>query len=496
MTEVLSYIFIPLIVLILFVGAFILLRTARFPRPAPNVPPLERTEVDGEKIAGHLGEAIRIRTISNLDLAANNGSTFHELHRLLERLYPKTHATLHREVVNEYSLLYSWVGREPDLEPVLLASHQDVVPVEEGSLNDWIYPPFEGRVADGFVWGRGSMDIKCGVIGILEAVEHLIETGFQPERTIYLAFGHDEELGGKNGASAIVQMLKSRGVTLASVLDEGTAVMENMLPGVKVPVALISTGEKGYLSLELSSESPGGHSAMPPEHTAVGKIAKAIHQLETNPFPAHKRFIVDLFRNVGSDLPFGLQLIFANLWLFGGLAIKKLEASPAMNATLRTTLAATMIEGGIKDNILPRKARAVVNCRILPGEDLRSTYEHVMESVNNGEVSIKPLGSDTLEGISGWDPSAAADLANPMYICAERVVRQVFPQAAVAPFLMLGATDSRHYAHICPCVLRFAPYQISADDIQRVHGVNERLSLENCEAMVVFYMAYLRECAG
>jgi carboxypeptidase PM20D1 len=237
---------------------------------------MPETNVDQRLVAEHLGQAIQIQTISHANLEANDRSAYQRvqafvaMQRALQATYPRLHRTLHSEVVSDFSLLYTWTGSEPELPPFLMMAHMDVVPIEPGSESAWTLPPFSGVISDGFVWGRGALDYKCGVVGMMEAIEWLIRNGYKPRRTVYLAIGHDEELGGMCGARRVARLLESRGVRLESVLDEGGALVDGILPGVERPVALIGVAEKGYLSLELSVEVQGGHSAIPNAETAIG----------------------------------------------------------------------------------------------------------------------------------------------------------------------------------------------------------------------------------
>jgi carboxypeptidase PM20D1 len=485
-----------ILVVLLILLAVVMFRTARFAIVPEDVEPVPPLEINAEAVAERLGRAVQFQTISNSEGEAVDRTAFLGLYRMLEGMFPHLHSSLKREYINEYSLLYTWPGKNLELDPVLLASHLDVVPVDPASLNEWAYPPFSGQVAEGFVWGRGTMDVKNGVIGILEAVEYLVKADFQPERTVYLAFGHDEEIGGHNGAAQIAATLKQRGVTLACVLDEGGGVVEGALPGVKAPVAAVGVAEKGYLSLVLEAEGSGGHSSMPPAHTTIGMLSLAVERLEGSPFPVSFDAIYSFMRYIGSDLSFSMQLAMANLWLLRGTVQNRMEANPTTNSFIRTTQAVTMVAGGIKDNILPRVAKAVVNFRLYPGDTLRSVYEHTVDVVAGLPVKITSLTGETLEGPTGWEASPVSDPESPQYAFLAYLVRRVFPAAAVGPYLVAGATDARYYAPLCPSVFRFTPMAVAIDDMERPHGVNERLSVENCGKMVTFYVEFLREMAG
>ncbi|HEX2999810.1 MAG TPA: M20/M25/M40 family metallo-hydrolase, partial [Armatimonadota bacterium] len=484
--------------------------------------------------AGHLGRAVQSQTISNESAdPIDSGSyarvqAFVSLHKALQDMYPRVYRGLNIEMLNNFSLLYTWQGADTSLQPVLLLAHMDVVPAEPGSEGDWTHPSFSGQVADGYVWGRGAIDFKNGVIGILEAVEWLLRNGFQPRRTVMIAFGHDEELGGFNGAKKTAQLLQKRGLTFQSVLDEGGFILEGVVPGVEQPVALVGLSEKGYLSLELRVEVEGGHSAMPAAQTTIGILGRAIAALESRSAPAHLDQALTTFRHLGGELPLGMRLVFANSWLTGGLIQRILSASPRTNALLRMTTAPTIIRAGVKDNILPRQARAIVNCRPMPGETLEDVIRHVQAAINDPRVKVSPMrlepapqpvrtpekvglrmgrpseppqseGTDASSDpvrINGWDPSPVSRDDSPEYALLERTIRQVFPEALVAPFLMIAATDSRHFTSLSANIFRFVPMRIDSEDLARMHGVDERIALDSCARMVKFYIQWIRNSSG
>ncbi|MEA3327321.1 MAG: M20 family peptidase [Chloroflexota bacterium] len=479
--------------LLLFLVGFVILKTILFSPRQSKGKPRDLASVDGQSVAERLGLAVRIPTLSYLEPEKFDRDAFLELHRLLKTLYSQVHAQLKVETVNDLSLLYTWEGRNPELKPIMLISHMDVVPADE---EGWTYPPFSGEIAEGFVWGRGTLDVKDGVIGILEAVDNLLKEGFQPERTVYLGFGHDEEVSGRHGAVAICDLLKSRGVELGSLLDEGGSVIEGFLPGVETPVAVIGISEKGYLSLRLTVSVEGGHSSMPPQETAIGILSKAIVNLEARPMPPHLEVVEFLMGYLGSALPFFQRMLFANTWLFGGILKKQLSKSHLLNAAIRTTIAPTIINAGVKDNVLPGKAEAVVNFRLLPGDDLRTVYEMVLERIHDERVVVTPYEGETLTGGAGWDPSPVADSESPYFMALSNLIKAAFPGTLVSPYLVMGGTDARHYAPVTDCALRFSPIHMTLEDLQRVHGVNERLSFENCARMVAFYIAYIRDLSS
>lgn len=473
---------------LLALGVVLVGRALRATSRQVQVEPAPPVAIDGDAAVARLAEAIRFQTISNQDPAKFDAVQFNGLQALLAQRFPRVHAALKREVINDYSLLYTWEGRGQG-KPIVLLAHLDVVPVEAGTEGKWAQPPFSGAIADGYVWGRGSLDDKHSVLAILEAVEYLLGAGFQPASTVYLAFGHDEESSGRNGAAVMAARLGERGVDAEFVLDEGGSIIEGMVPGIAAPVASVCVGEKGYVSVELTARSSGGHSSMPPLHTPIGTLSAAIEKLERNQVPAHVDAAMGKsFAFMGPELPFGQRVLFANLWLFGPLVERVLAKSPQSNAAIRTTTAPTIIEGGVKENILPASVRAVVNFRILPGDTVTSVVEHVRRVVDDPTVEIRVLGE-------GNDPSPLSNPDAPAFGRIARAIRATFPGTLVTPFLTLGATDARYYAVISPNVYRFAPMRMRPEDLPRIHGTNERIAVKDYVGMIRFYIELLKENA-
>ncbi|HEY3344101.1 MAG TPA: M20 family peptidase [Anaerolineaceae bacterium] len=493
---------IPLAVVLLFVAAFILFRTAIYTSSEPDYQPAPLVEVDSLTIAEHLGRIVRCETVSVADPEHGDWRNFKGLKQELASIYPRLHRTFLVETVNKHSLLYTWPGSNPELDPLLFAAHMDVAPVEPGSEAAWEHPPFSGEIADGFIWGRGVLDDKCSVTGLMEAVETLIQQGFHPERTLYLALGHDEELTGIHGAGEIARLLAERGVRLEAVFDEGGFLVSGILDGVTRPVAMVGIAEKAYLSIELRVTSSGGHSSAPQTPTAIGRLSRAIQRLEAHPMPARLDYLAWQMDYLASELPFAMRILMANRWMFGGLIRRSAAAKPTTNAMIRTTTAPTIIHGGMQENVLPSEAHAVVNFRLLPGDSIPRVIEHVTHAIADKEVHLRVL---TLPGDLAQDaeapdaPSATvaiSDTGGPVFPLLAEAIRQVFPEAVVSPYLVFGATDSRYYTRLCSQVFRFLPVRIAADDLQRVHGANERLALKNCGDMVQFYHRLIATLAG
>ena len=464
----------------------VLVRAALFTSKQPSVEPAQPIRMDANQASERLAGAIRIPTVSYQDQSRINHQTFLAFHDYLEQSFPRVHETLRREVVGGYSLLYTWKGTKEELKPILLLAHMDVVPVEPVTKTDWTYPPFEGRIADGYVWGRGAMDMKVAVSGILEAVEALLAEGFVPRRTIYLAFGHDEEIEGEAGAVPMAALLKSRNVEPEYILDEGLIITDRIVPSTSVPVALVGIAERGYLSLELSSRCETGHSYAPPPQTCIGIISAAISNLEQHPLGASVDGPIKLmFDYVGPEMSLPNRMVFANLWLFRGLVQKRLASAPATNAAIRTTGAATVIQGGIKENVLPASATAVVNFRIRPGDSVEHVAEHVRQVIADPRVTIIALPFSR-------EPSAVSNVDSASFRLLLSTIRQVFPETVAAPSLVTAATDSRHYPSLTNNIYRFLPLRMGVGDLGRIHGTNERVSIENYAEIIQFYAQLIR----
>jgi carboxypeptidase PM20D1 len=481
-------IILALLLCIVVLCTVILFKTFSFNSKQLEVEPIADITIDTKRVAQNLSRAIQYKTISSQDPSKFDAAPFLAFHKFLEEAFPGIHSQLKKEVINKYSLLYRWKGSDENLKPIVLMAHFDVVPVPYGSGGDWTYPPFSGKIADGFIWGRGSLDDKGCLIATMEAVEALLTDGYTPRRTVYLAFGHDEEIGGSNGAAYIAELFQTRNVKAEWVLDEGAIVAMDLVPGVTNPVSLIGIAEKGYVTLVLTVEHAGGHSAMPPPQSAVGILSTAIHNLQDNPFPADMESPgMQMFDYVGPEMPFGMKLLFANRWLFSPLIKSELEKTKSMNAIIRTTIAPTIFNAGTKENVLPQKATAMVNFRLLPGDSVEYAVKHVKESIDDPRIMI------TISEIhQPLEASPVSDINQESYRILQQSIRQVFPQSIAAPFLVVAGTDTKHYKNISGNIYRFLPVRITSEDLERFHGTNERLGVNNLEEMVKFYIQLIR----
>ncbi|MGW8395003.1 M20 family peptidase [Pseudoduganella sp. HUAS MS19] len=446
--------------------------------------------IDEAAAAQRLGEALRFVTISDYKDADANAAEFDKLHAHLQASFPRLHAALKRENVNGKALLYTWQGSDASAAPVMWMAHQDVVPIAPGTEKNWEQQPFAGVVRDGFIWGRGSWDDKGNLYAQMEAIEMLLAAGFQPRRTVYLAYGADEEVGGKRGAAKIAELLKSRGVKLEYVLDEGLMIVHGMVPGLQPGAAMVGVAEKGYASYKLELETAPGHSSMPPQDTAIGMMSKALVALEANPMPVRMAGLPQQsFEMMAPEMTGMNRVALANFWLFKPMLERMLARTPSTNALIRTTTALTLVNAGVKDNVLPGTASATVNFRLLPGDTLAEVEQHMRQVIGNDKVRITPDGDFNTEA------SRVARHDGAAFTAVNRTIRQVFPDVVVAPGLMIGATDSRYFDGMSDSVLKFGPVRAHPEDLPRFHGTNERMSVKGYADMIRFYHQLLKNSA-
>jgi carboxypeptidase PM20D1 len=464
----------------------LVVRTFIYRRRNPPITPSEGIPVDPQTIAEHLAGAIRCKTVPLDESGTPDPEIFRQFHSFLEQTYPLVHKNIKREIVNGYSLLYIWEGTQPELEPVQLMAHQDVVSAEP---SEWTHPPFDGTIVDGVIWGRGALDIKNQLIGILEAAEGLLKQGFRPQRTIHFAFGHDEETGGVNGAAYLGKLLKERGVHLSGIVDEGGGIFDGVVPNIKQAAALIGTGEKGYLTLEFTAKSATGHSSAPPRETSIGLLAHALARLEDRPLPPHIRSARPLYWALGPAVPFPLQVAWANVWLFGWLLKRMMDAGDETRAYIRTTAALTIFHAGTEDNTLPEEATAYVNFRMLPHYSIQDVLNHVGKVIKDDRVKFKPVEGKANEAV-GPSPVKC-----PAYQGLSRSIRQIYGDVPEAPFVMLGGTDCGHYVEVCENIYRFTPLVMDPSFAGLEHGIDERIPVAEMAKTVMFY-AHLMKVWG
>jgi len=464
-----------LLLSVLMLFALIIARTLLYKTAGDNQTEVVAVEVDEAAIVKNMSSAIRFQTISSGNPQTQQYQAFDDFIEWLLATYPEFSASLDLHRIAEYTLLFKWQGSDPTLKPILLTSHYDVVPVVPGSELEWQHPPFSGDIADGYVWGRGALDDKSSTIGMLEAATMLIKQGFKPERTIFFSFGHDEETGGVLGAAGVARHLKDQQVQLAWSLDEGSFIVSNALPGFKKPVAMINVAEKGSVTLELTASGQGGHSSMPAAEVPIDILANALVSLRKQPLPGGLEGVSDeMFDAIAANGPFIFRLLAANKWLFRGLIEKQLSSVASTNAMIRTTTAPTILNAGIKTNVISPTAKAAINFRIHPRDTPESIKAHVIRAVNDDRVKVEfrqeGLGS-LASAVSSRDSSGYQKIAD--------VSRQIYGDVVVVPGLTVAGTDSKHYAKVADNSYRYLPMVISLEDLKGFHGTNERVSIEN-----------------
>ncbi len=458
-----------------------------------EIPASTEEKVDEKRAQEHLSKAISIPTISYPDKADIDFSKFDEFHAFLEEAYPLIHKNLKKEVIQEASLMYLWKGTRDDLEPIALLAHQDVVPISEGTEQDWTYAPFSGHNDGEFIWGRGALDMKNHLIGVMDAVETLLEEGFQPERDVYLLFGQDEEVVASEfgGAKSMMQTLKDRGIHLDSVLDEGGAIIPVNVKGILNNKELIGVGiaEKGYTDFEITVNSKGGHSSQPPVHSGLGELADVIKDLENHQFKSELMpFVKDLFSNIGRNCTYPARLVMCNLNLLQPVLKFAMTKIPVAACLVRTTTAVTMAQGSPAANVLPQKSSITVNFRQMPGTTVKDVENHIRKVCRNKDIEVKVLKAKEASKFSPTDSRA--------FKIIEEICMQDNKNSIVAPYLVMGGTDACYYEPICENIYRYAPYKVSISLLRCTHGTNERIPVDAVAPGVAFFKKYIRRASA
>lgn len=487
------------VIIIGFVGVLVA-RALQFKPPTEEEKPQEEIIINQELLVSRFSQMVACKTVSNRDKTLVNPEEFIKFKGLLRTLYPKVYAHCQVEEIGETGILFHWQGQQAASEAqekissvikqpskvtaTVFMSHYDVVPVHEEL---WTQPAFEGLVKDGVIWGRGTLDTKSTLCSVLEAAEYLIETGFVPDEDLYFAFSGDEEISGPS-APAIVEVLKERDVKISLVIDEGGTIAENIFPGVTKPCALIGTGEKGYMDIDLLMTGKGGHASAPPAHTLIGYLAQAATKIENNPFPCRLTPpAAQMLDTLGRHSSFGMKLIFANLWCMKPILDRQMrKAGGELNAILRTTVALTRMEGGKAFNVLPPQAKMSANIRILSGDTRGTVVDYLKKVIDNPDVKIH------VHEARNATPYAKTN--TPAWHKVKKAVGKTWGPILVSPYLMMAGTDSRHYADICENVLKFSPMRLSKEERSLMHSNDERIKVQTLTEMVVFYVHLMGSC--
>lgn len=427
--------------------------------------------------AERLAESVRFRTVSSQDPAQVDYQQFSQFNDFLRTTYPRVFSELEVEVVNGYSLMLTWQGSDPAAGAILLTAHSDVVPVEAGTEGDWEYPAFDGMIADGVVYGRGTLDDKVGVISLLEAVGSLLAEEFQPRKTVVLAFGHDEEIGGREGAAKLAEHMRDKGLHFDWMVDEGGLVVTDSPILPDLPLAMINVAEKGYLTLILEVTAEGGHSSRPLPDSAIGRLSRAMVNIEANPFPAQLVPPVDtMLEALAPHNPQPQRMALENLWLTGPMVARQMAEDPTSSSFVRNTTALTMFNAGVKENVIPQRAEARVNFRLLPGYSSEQVVEYIREVIDDSQVSIRYERWNNIPPV--------ADHQGEGFVAIAAAITEVYPEAVVVPSLLGATTDTRHYIDLADDQYRFHGMLVPISDAGSVHGTNEKISVESFENAV------------
>jgi carboxypeptidase PM20D1 len=440
--------------------------------------------IDEDKASRNLAESIRFKTISYQDEERFPYEEFNNFIKWATTTYPEFHQVMEIDQL-EHSLLFKWQGSDSTLAPILFEGHHDVVPIIPGTENLWQENPFAGVISNNRIWGRGALDDKSGVIGLMEAATYLIKNNFKPKRTTYFSFGHDEEVGG-SGAALITEKLRQEGVQLLWSLGEGSFVNKGFFPGIDKFIAPINVAEKGSANLMIIAKAKGGHSSTPPKRTAVTILAEALVKLEKEPLPGSLEGLsAAMFNEVSKHMPFGYRFLFANRWLFGGVIDSQLSSTPVINAMIRTTTAPTMLNGSIKSNVLPIEATALINFRLHPRDTTESVTNHVRSVIGSNDVEVRFLGGREASEISSWN--------SPGFKVISSALEKVYGEIVSVPGLMIAASDTRHYSKVADNSFRFNPFSIVPEDMTGIHGTNESIEVDSFIAGIKTYVEIIRE---
>ena len=444
------------------------------------------TPFDAAAAVQHLSRAIQFQTVGHQDPAEDDLAAWTALHEWLQSTYPTFHGISTREVLEGRTLVFTWTGSHPSLAPIILMAHQDVVPAEGDALARWKVPPFSGAIAQGSVWGRGTVDDKGSLVALMEAAEALARRGFRPQRTVILVSGHDEETKG-SGAAAAAELLKRRGVHAACVLDEGSFVLRQF-PLTGKPVALIGVAEKGYGTLRVTVRTPGGHSSIPPRETGATTLARAVVAISEHQFPLKLDTASrTMLESLAPELPLSARAVVANTWLFGRLVVRLMASTPAGAASLHTTTAPTMLSASAKENVLPTNSIARINSRILPGDTTDTVMARAREALTGLPATLTWEGTPT-------NPSAVSSSQSPAYGVLAALSADMMA-APSAPMVIGASTDAKHLSAIADDIYRFWPMTFAIEDADMIHGTNERLGVKDFERMVQFYARFIETMA-
>ena len=469
---IIVYILLSLIGLLVLLLLAAVIHTLLIPSKKSEYQPNENEEESSE-LAEKLSQMIKFDTVSHPQVS--EAEKFREFHKVLEKLFPLVFEKLEKTEIDG-NLLFYWKGKSHD-KPILLMSHQDVVPAE----GEWKYPPFSGEIAEGKVWGRGASDTKSSVMAFFEATERLLKEGFVPPQDVYLASSCTEEWAG-DGAPKIVKELQRRGVELFLLCDEGGAIISEPIGGIKGNFAMIGIFEKGKADVKFTARSTGGHASAPSKNTPIARLSAFVTETEKHsPFKKKiSKEVAAMFKTLAPYAPFGMKLLFSNLWLFGPLLKTVLPmVSAQAGAMLKTTIAFTMQSGSDACNVIPQEATVSANMRFIPHQGEKESLEIIRKKAEKFGLTMEVMHSN--------DYTVPVDIKGDGYKTIERAVEKTFPGLAKSPYVMTGATDAQFYQPVCKNCIRFAPVIYKSEQMKGMHGINENIEYSCLAGAVRFY---------
>ena len=453
-------------------------RTLVSPRKTSNYQPPQTDEAEALRLAGKLSKMIQVDTTSHA--GGDDPARFRAFHKTLAELFPRVFSQLEKTEIDG-NLLFYWKGRSRE-KPILLMSHQDVVPAEGA----WSHAPFSGDIADGKVWGRGASDTKCSVMAFFEAAEQLLAEGYTPPTDVYLASSCTEEWAG-DGAPKLVAELQRRGVELFLVCDEGGAIISEPIGGIPGNFAMVGVFEKGKADVKFTARSTGGHASAPTANTPIARLSAFVTDVEKHA-PFRKKFLPEvtaMFTRLAPYAPFGLRLVMGNLWLFAPLMKVVLpRVSAQAGAMLRTTIAFTMQSGSDAYNVLPQEATLGANMRFIPHQGEQESLAIIRRLAEKHGLEMEVVHTN--------DYSEPVDIHGEAFRQVERVIGETFPGLPVSPYVMTGATDAHFYQEICDSCVRFAPVIYGPEQMKGMHGINENIEYSCLPGAVDFYKNLIR----
>ena len=434
-----------------------------------------------------LSKALQFETISDYDSSTFDPSVYKNFIHYLREQFPLTHQKLELKIINEFSLVYYWKGTDSQKAPVLFLGHYDVVPAEASTLKQWTHPPFSGYIDNEWVWGRGAIDDKFQVMSLLEAAEKLLTENFSPRQDIYFAFGHDEEISGEHGALKIAEYLKTKDIEFAMVLDEGGVMVKDVFPGITKTIALIATAEKGDMNIEMAVFDKGGHSSVPTGETAIDILSKAIIKLNKHPMPARlQEPTIEMLNVLAPYFDGKTRFALKHRGLFKKKILKKLADNRGTNALIRTVMSTTMLRGGAKENSLPTFAAVNINVRLLQGDSIESVMQYLHKITNDPRIQL------TLKR-PYHNASAITPSNGKAWQVLSNTIKDNWPEVIITPLVAPGTTDSRHYASLSKNIFRFIPVTVNNESKEQIHGINERISINEYLKSILFYAELIKK---